>query len=386
MNYFKMNKLLTVLASILVIVSCNNEKQVKIKGKIDKSAGAKIIFEKNDVYFSRKLDSTLLKSNGKFNFKTDLRSPEFFQLVVDSTKIIPLLLTPGENVTISADLNGIPYNIQVKGSEGSTLLNELNTKLTTTQIKLDSVAFLFEKSSDLEKDNLLKEYQEIMDNHRRYSIGFILKNMGSLSSLSALYQQYNNGYYVFSKVKDLQYFKLVTDSLTKKYSKSKQVIALKENTSSMIANYSNKRILNLVKENDYHVPEIDLPGSRDVNIKLSDYKGKIILLSFWATWETSSIDYNIRLKEIYNKYKNKGFEIYSISLDNSKASWMRAINFDALPWVNVIDTLYPNSQVVSTYNVQALPYNYLIGKDFETILSKNVSPAQLDATLKELLK
>jgi hypothetical protein len=105
------------------------------------------------------------------------------------------------------------------------------------------------------------------------------------------------------------------------------------------------------------------------------------LLSFWASWNKESINENLKLKSFYQKYKNKGFEIYQVSLDNNKEAWQQAVNFDELPWINVSDLAYPNSEAAMRYNIQSLPTHFLLTKDQSDILGKNLSTRDLEIKL-----
>jgi len=299
---------------------------------------------------------------------------------------IQLLIEPGERAVVRADCDDFQNSLEITGSEGSVLINEVVFALAKTKDKLDSVSSIYESTADLAlQDSLINEYGKIMNDHRKYTINFILKHSSSLASFRALYQQYNDDFFVLNKLKDLQFYKIVTDSLVKRYPRVKQVIALKQNTQKLLAQYYSQKLLSFADAKDIGLPEIALPDSKGDTINLKSLKAKYILLSFWATWNSPSADYNLGLKDIYQKYHNKGFEIYQVSLDKSIETWNRSIIFDELKWINVIDTTFPYSQTAGVYNVQILPSNYLIDKDFSTIIAKNLLPAQLDAKLAELL-
>jgi thiol-disulfide isomerase/thioredoxin len=294
-------------------------------------------------------------------------------------------MEPGEKAGITTDCNDLQNSLEITGSEGSILVNEIIVALSKATGKLDSITKIYEATTDLAlRDNLAKEYEKIMNDHRKYTIDFILKHSTSLASFRALYQQYDKDFFVLNKLKDLQFYKIVTDSLVRKYPRVKQVILLKQNTQKLLSQYYNQRLLGFAGDNDFGLPDIALPDSKGDTINLKSLKGKYILLSFWAIWNNPSPDYNLGLKEVYQKYKNKGFEIYQVSLDKSIETWNRSVIFDELKWINVIDTTFPYSQAANVYNVQVLPANYLIDKDFSTIIAKNLPPAQLDAKLSEL--
>lgn len=370
---------------ILLLISCSRD-DMRIEGKLINCTSSKVYFDEVDVYLSRAIDSVKLKKNGKFRFSDNARFPKFYQLRMMEEETIQLLMEPGERAIVRADCNDFQNSLEIKGSEGSVLVNEIVFALSVTIDKLDSINNIYENTTDLVlRDNMVKEYEQIMNDHRKYTIDFLLKHSTSLASFRALYQQYNEGFFVLNKLRDLQLYKIVTDSLVKKYPRVKQVIALKQNTQKLLSQYYSQKLLSYADADDIGLPEIALPDSKGDTINLKSVKGKYILLSFWATWNNSSIDYNLGLKDVYQKYKSKGLEIYHVSLDKSIETWNRSVIFDELKWINVIDTTFPNSQAAGVYNVQILPANYLIDKDFSTIIAKNLLPAQLDVKLAELL-
>lgn len=113
-------------------------------------------------------------------------------------------------------------------------------------------------------------------------------------------------------------------------------------------------------------PEIALPGPDGKTRKLSDMKGKIVLLDFWASWCRPCRMANPHVVEVYNKYKNKGFDVFSVSLDrqNGKQAWINAIQKDGLIWDNhVSDLKYWNSVPAAVYGVQGIPKTFLIDRD-----------------------
>ncbi len=380
-----MKRIVPGLIIILFIISCSRN-DTRVKGKITSCSSEKIYFDEVDVYLTRAVDSMKLKKNGYFRFRDNSRFPKFYQLRLANGKTIQLLLEPGEKAEISADCSDLLNTLKIQGSEGSILMNEIIAALLKVTDKLDSIRNLYEDTNDSGlRDNLVIEYEKIMNDHRKYTIEFLLEHSTSLASFRALYQQYNDDLFVLNKLKDLQFYKIVTDSLVKKYPRVKQVIALKKNTQKLLSQYYNQKLLSFADTSNIGLPEIALPDTKGDTISLKSLKGKYILLSFWATWNSPSIEYNLGLKDVYKKYKNNGFEIYHISLDKSIESWNRYVIFDELEWINVIDTTYPYSKATGNYNVQVLPSNYLIDKDFITIIEKNLLPEQLDARLHELL-
>ncbi len=371
---------------VFLFISCSDG-NAKVKGKLSRYGGQKLYFEEIGVAGSTIVDSTILHKNGSFRFSDEVKYPTFFQLRLKNKGPIMLLLEPGEIVFILSDSTGLVDDLTIEGSKGSSLVNSLTSRLEKAQKKLKLIGDEYKAAgTDAIKDSLVKEYDRVLDNHRKYTIGFILANPGSLTSYMALFQQYDDQSYVLGRVRDLQFFKIVTDSLSVKYPRSKYVIALKKNTAKMMEDYTKRKLFSLAPKNDFSLPDIELPDPSGKQVRLSSLRGNYIMLNFWASSNKPSVAYNLQLKEVYNRFKNKGFKVYSVSLDNSTKTWKQTIWFDELKWTNVIDTSYPGSVAAGTYNVRRLPASYLIAPDYESIIAKDIAPAQLNEKLKELLK
>ncbi|HYF31561.1 MAG TPA: TlpA disulfide reductase family protein [Chitinophagaceae bacterium] len=129
------------------------------------------------------------------------------------------------------------------------------------------------------------------------------------------------------------------------------------------------------------VTEIALPNTAGKVQKLSDLKGKIVLIDFWASWCGPCRRANKDLAALYDKYREKGFEIYAISLDMSKADWKAAIAEDNIGWLQVIET---DGQVSEKWQVKYLPTSYLLDKDGK-IVAIDPSKSKIESFLKRNL-
>jgi len=121
------------------------------------------------------------------------------------------------------------------------------------------------------------------------------------------------------------------------------------------------------------------------NVSLSQFKGKYVLLDFWASWCRPCRMENPNVVAAYNTFKNKNFTVLSVSLDEKRESWLNAIKMDGLNWTHVSDLKYWSNDAARQYNIQSIPQNYLIDPN-GVIIAKNLRGEALIAKLKELLK
>jgi len=373
-----------IFCCILALAACNRD-QIKVSGRIDNAEKTTLYLDEVDVYESIPADSVILKKNGRFRFTFRSKTPCFYQIRLSGNRVIVLFPKPGQKIKIGADAENLISSLNIDGSHDTEQVTKLIQALHETKSRLDSIEVLFAATeTDSVRNRLNKEYQDILEAHRRFSISFLLTHYNSLASVYALYQQYQPGSYVFYKTTDLQFFKIISDSLAKYIPGSKHVKALKAYTNNLLSDYKSQIIMQKADQADASLPGIALPDLSGDTITLKSLKGRYVLLSFWASYSEASIGQNLEFKKIYNRYKNKGFEIFQVSFDNSVDDWKSAVRFDELPWISVIDSRFPNTAVTGNFNVTQLPANYLIDKDNVTILAKNLTPAQLQLKLSDL--
>jgi peroxiredoxin len=130
-------------------------------------------------------------------------------------------------------------------------------------------------------------------------------------------------------------------------------------------------------------PEISLPNPEGEVIKLSELQGKVVLIDFWASWCGPCRRENPNVVKVYDKYKDKGFEILGVSLDRSKDRWVKAIEQDGLEWLHVSDLKFWQSVAAKTYGVSSIPYTVLVDREGKIIASRLRGPS-LEAKLAEI--
>ena len=131
--------------------------------------------------------------------------------------------------------------------------------------------------------------------------------------------------------------------------------------------------------------EIALPSVNGDTIRLSSLKGKVVLLDFWASWCLPCRATNRKLVKIYPKYKEKGFEIFSVSLDTELKNWKNALDKDKIKWLTVIDPRGWDALTAIHWNISALPTSFLIDKE-GTLIAMDLEGKELEKALKYLLE
>lgn len=133
------------------------------------------------------------------------------------------------------------------------------------------------------------------------------------------------------------------------------------------------------------VPEIELPNTVDSMIKLSSLNGKVVLIDFWASWCAPCRAANPYLQKLYKKYKEKGFEVFAVSLDVKKQAWLKAIKKDKLTYTQVIDNSGWNSKVAEQFFVDMIPTNFLLDQNGK-IVGINLEGKELFDKVKQLVQ
>lgn len=132
-------------------------------------------------------------------------------------------------------------------------------------------------------------------------------------------------------------------------------------------------------------PDFELPTPEGKLVKLSDFRGKYVLIDFWASWCPPCREENPNVVKVYQQFKNKNFTVFGVSLDDSKLRWTQAIEADKLTWTQVSDLKRWDGEVVALYKVDAIPTSFLIDPDGR-IIAKNLRGNELEEFLSKTLK
>jgi peroxiredoxin len=371
---------------ILTLIGCASER-TEISGNFVNSNEEMVLLNALGVNILQ-TDTAQFDTNGRFSFKQKINTPTFYSLSVGNQSIT-LLAHPGEKINITADAKQMSKTYAVTGSRDSHSINLLHKQLEQTSHLRDSLVKalrMFENSRNYRNIQLQFDliYQNAVDSLRSYNINFIEQNPQSLAVIYALYQQLDHSQMLFNREEDFRYFRAADSVFYRRYPKIPYVNMLRANVVELNQSYNTLQWNRMISMLGQEAPEIALTAPDGKVVKLSDKREKYVLLDFWASWCAVCRSDNANLLEIYEKYNLKGFEIYQVSLDSSKALWEQAIAEDSLPWTNVCDFRYWNSEVVELYQIETIPSNFLIDRE-GSIITKNITSERLDKTLNELL-
>lgn len=384
-------KYLILFVMPLVASGCK-DKSVQISGKLkNPERGEYITLSEVGPLTLKKADSVKVETDGKFTFRKDIQIPTFFVLRTTPQSFLTILMEPGEKMKIEADFNSLNMPESVTGSAGTQKLVDYNKALKGTIDKLRGLNEVYSQNAD-SKD--LPQVIHTIDSTARgyirelntYTKNFIIDNITSMVSVIALYQVVAPQVYVLNPTEDIAWFIKVDSSMMKLYPGSETVKSFHEQVLTLIDQVKKEKGQEALSSSGVEAAEIALPDPTGEIIKLSSTRGKYVLLDFWAAWCGPCRRENPNLVRAYNMYKNKGFQIFQVSLDKTREDWVKGIDQDMLgQWIHVSDLKYWNSSVVPLYKIESIPFNLLLDKEGKVIAS-NLRGEKLLSKLAEVIK
>ena len=374
-----MQKILISLSVILLLSFCDGNKKnssFQLKGTLSDSKAETLYLEKLGSAKQVIIDSVILDENGNFEFTNYTPKIGFYRIKTNDKNFAMLVLDSADKVTITGSVKDLGNTFKVEGSSETTIFIEYNNLSKSRDIKLDSLNKAFQLLMETNKmdskrmDSLSAifeaPYNSIINQSNTLMVDKISKNTNMYSSIMAIQALDPDKY------SDL--YKSLDAGLSKKFPKDKNVIMFHEVVERMLSTNVGQ-----------FAPEISLPSPDGKEIALSSLKGKLVLIDFWASWCDPCRKEMPNVIKIYSKFKNKGFEIYGVSLDQDKEKWMEAITKDGINWPQVSDLKYWDNVAARIYNVQGIPYTVLIDKDGK-IIAKNLRGQELEKKIAEVLK
>lgn len=337
------------------------------------------------------LDSAKLDVNGAFTFTSE--SPtgcfDFYRLRIDD-KVINLTVDSTEAITVEASLPVMQTAYTVSGSESSIKIKELVMRQIGFAQEIRRVNLQYGSSNPSMRNAQIEEMVSLFKSE--LTTDFIMPDPSAPCAYYALFTSVN-GSMLFNPQTDRQdakCFAAVATQMDMKFPDAVRTehlhnVALKgmakTSTRNTVSEESVTRLQSLIKESG--LIEIELPDYKGQMHKLSDEKGKVVLLDFTAYKTNYTANYNLMLRTLYNKYAEQGLSIYQVSLDNDESFWMNTAS--NLPWVCVRDEAGRYSTYLTLYNVRQLPTVFLIDRD-GNIVERPDDTMSLDSKIAALLK
>lgn len=380
-----MKKNLIIAIAALAMVSCS-EKKFHVEGNITNAKDSVLYFENVGLEEVAVVDSVKLDEDGAFSFsKEQTPAPEFYRLRI-ADQIINVSIDSTETVTVKAQYPQMATQYEISGSDNCSKIKELTLK----QINLTQRAIAISQDDALSVDesndsilNMIKAYKQDVKTN------YILKEPNRSYAYFALFQALGNTL-IFnprSDKDDIKLFAAVATSWDTYYPGSERGanlhnIAIEGMKNVRIVAQNEARTIDVNQISATGLIDIVLPDNKGQVRKLSDLKGKVVILDFHLFGIEKSPERIILLRELYNKYQAQGLEIYQVSLDPDEHFWKQQTA--ALPWISVRDPQGLDSQTLITYNIQGLPDYFLISRD-NTLYKRAAQVKDLEAEIRSLL-
>ena len=373
-----MFKTISAIAVIVILSGCGETKRngnFELKGTLSNSNGETIYLEKLINPQPVTVDSTVVDEKGNFEFVNYTPNIGFYRIKLNQQNFAMLVLDSNDKVKVTANIKDLGNTYKVEGSPETALFVEYNEITKKKNIQMDSLNQAFQaivqtiKMDSLKMDSLSNIFEtpfnSIMDAYNASMGEKILKNSDKYASMIAIQGMEPDKY---SDV-----YKKLDEGLTKKFPTDKGVKIFHDVVNKMLATTIGQE-----------APDIVLPTPDDKELALSSFKGKIVLVDFWASWCGPCRKEMPNVVKAYAKFKDKGFEIYGVSLDQDKARWVEAIAKDGITWPQVSDLKYWDSYAAKLYAVEGIPYTVLLDKEGK-IIAKNLRGAELEKAIEKAI-
>lgn len=342
-------------------------------------------FDGNKVYIYNgitKLKDSAIVKDGKFTITVPFTEPtmqmfysEYELRVRRGFRPFGIFVTQPSKITIKANMERFAFSL-VSGSKEQDLYDKFQAAESRAyKIVADEIDKKYGKefvakpdTADARYAAYKKDLSNVLDKYASDRISriesFITNHPGSLASLYLFFANLTS---IEQKKKEELYIVLKPDYLQTYFGKR-----IAANVEAGKANAIGKQ-----------ATDFTLPNVSGAPVSLSSFKGKYVLIDFWASWCSPCRDENPNLLKAYTKYRDKNFEIIGVSIDTDKRSWTEAVEKDKTIWVHVSDLKGMDSEVSTLYGITAVPQNLLLDPNGK-IIAKNIHKEELNKKLEEL--
>lgn len=376
-----------ILTALLAgsLVACQQEPVFQIEGEVSGAADKTLYLEQSGLEGIVSLDSVKLDEDGSFRFiGARPASPEFYRLRVDD-KVINFSVDSTEVLKLHAGYDNFPTGYRIEGSENNVKIQELVLLQAELQDKVNQLG-----RSGLPVGVIRDSLTHLVDAYKdNVSRQYIFAAPNRTYAYFALFQQLN-GMMIFdplSDKNDVKCFAAVATSLNNLYPHADRSRNLYNMVIKGMKNTRTPRQENVLeipedKITEASIIDIALPDIQGNIRRLTDLKGKVVVIDFTVYNNTASGARNLSLRELYNRYASQGLEVYQISLDADEHFWKTSA--DNLPWICVRDPQGVYSTYLSLYGVTGLPATFLVNRSNELSLRVD-EKTDLEQAIKNLL-
>ncbi|MGV6861527.1 MAG: redoxin domain-containing protein [Putridiphycobacter sp.] len=347
---------------------------VHLEGLIVGAVNAPLYLVNQNIQKGRAAHTTITtNSKGEFSADFTVPFPDYYYLRMENGQGVNLVLKGNDSIKIYADAKDILFNCNIIGSHDSDQMKEFYQKYVPFKHFEDSLRLVLQNDKT-KQDEVNAAFQTKAQDFYAYRNNFIQFNTNSpslLASLSAV-----------NKDTEFNLYQQVVTQLQKVFPKSPTVNSLGR---QMMQLKQEKELAKTIAPGKM-APDIAVPNINGDTIRLSDLRGKVVLVDFWASWCGPCRRENPNVVKAYNKYNKDGFEVFSVSFDKpgQKSRWEAAIKQDGLIWPNHGSELNGfNNQAARDYGVRGIPFTVLIDAEGKIIAVKLRGP-QLEAELQKI--
>lgn len=382
----KLSKYAALMLCVLAVASCSKNK-FNVNGEITQAKDSVLYFENMSLDGPVVMDSVKLGDDGKFAFSGDgVTSPEFYRLRI-ANQIINLSIDSTETVTFKAQYPTMASQYEVTGSENCSKIKEL----ALMQMGLLGQAMAIDRNPSLGVQQASDSIAKIVEKYKEnVKANYIFKEPYKAYAYFALFQALGNTL-IFNPREtneDVQVFAAVATSWDTYYPDAERGLNLHNiaiegiKAQRILMARQNGPLIDASKVSVANIIDVPLLDSKGKKHSLTELAGKVVLLDFHAFSSEHSTERIMLLRELYNKYHAKGFEIYQVGLDPNEHFWKTQTSL--LPWINVYDPDGPQSAYLARYNVQSIPTFFLIDKT-NTLYKRDAQIEDIDKEIQSLL-